>query len=113
MLVLDRRGRRRIVDLIETPRGQTLLRERTLPSREHFLGIVLPSGVVDLVQDVEELVEVGALQRAGDEMLQRIAHRTGLRMARIEEHENEIRYIDDLVRDPQRRRALLVRIEPG
>ena len=74
-------------------------------------GPAVHNRLLDLVQDVEELVEVGALQRAGDEMLQRIAHRTGLRMARVEEHEHQVRQVDDVIRDDEGGAALLVGIE--
>src|SRR5690606_37901979 len=57
------------------------------------------------------LVEVRPPQRGADEMLERVAHRAGLGMTRIEEDEHEVRDVDDLLRDAQYRSALLVGVE--
>ena len=113
LFVLHRQGDALGIDAIEAPGGQAVLRQRALPGGHHFLRIVFPRGVVDLIEDVEELRRVGAVHRVCHQVLQGVAHGAGLGMARIEQHQHQIRQIHDVIDDEQGGGALLIGIEPG
>jgi hypothetical protein len=44
-------------------------------------------------------------------VFQGVLHGAGLRVARVEEHQHQIRQIDDVIGNAQGRRALLVGVE--
>ena len=87
--------------------------ESALPRPEDLLRVVLPRRVVDLVQDVQEFARVCPPDRAFHEVTQGVLHGARLRMARVEEHQDEIGEPDDVVRNAKDGGALLVGIEPG
>jgi hypothetical protein len=100
------------IDAVEAPGGQAILCQCPLPGRHHFLRIVLPRRIVDLIEYVEELGGIRARHGLRHQVLEGIAHGARLRMAGIEEHQHQVGQIDDVADDVQRRRALLVGVEP-
>ena len=112
-LVLDGDGRPGAVNAIETSRGEPFLRQRPLPGAHDVFRVVLPGSVVHLVQHVKELARVGPVNRLRHQVLKGVLHGAGLRMPGVEEHQHEVRQVDDTVGDPQRRRPLLVCVEAG
>ncbi|MCW2237573.1 hypothetical protein M2351_002136 [Azospirillum canadense] len=110
-LVLDGDGRLAVIDRVEATGHQPGLRDGPLPRAEHGLQVVFLRRGVDLVQDVADLARVGAVHRLGHQMLQRVLHRPGFRMAAVEEDQDEVRQLDDVVDQPQDGAALVVGVE--
>ena len=109
--VVDGDGRIQVINAVEAAGGETFLRERPLPGTEYLFRVVLPRRIVDLVEDVQELVGVGAAHGVRHQMLQSVLHGAGLGVSGIEEHQHQVRQVDDVIGDLQGCRALLVGVE--
>ena len=112
-VVVDGHGGGGVVDAVETARGQPLLGEGALPRGDDVLRVVLARGGVDLVQDVQELAGIGPADGLRHEVVQGVPHGAGLGMAGVEEHQHEVGEVDDVVRDAEDRRALVIGVEAG
>ena len=101
LFVLQRHCRIARIDPVEPACGKTVLGQGTLPRRHYLFGIILASGIIYLVEDKQNLGRIGPVDSVCDEVLQGIPHGTRLGMAGIEEHQHQVRQVDDTVGDHQ------------
>ncbi|MFT7596787.1 MAG: hypothetical protein ACI8R4_004129, partial [Paracoccaceae bacterium] len=65
------------------------------------------------IEDIDKFRRVRAIFRPCDQMFQRVLHRAGFRVARVKEHQHQVRQVDDVVGDPQSGPTLIIGVKAG